>query len=324
MNRKFNLFAVLLVLSIPAPAQMAPKDPAPVLQPGQAVPVAGKQHVFLAPQKDTVILVLPPHEEGGSTTTPEIVRLPIHIRFEASLSVKLSRKDDSVNYQYELRNEPQSLDAINTLWLVVNCEAADELDIHSKDPKWVGTKSVTPVAHSAVGDDSWQGCYVSWIGEEADTLPPGKAIANLTMTSRYLPGLTTAYIMHFPTIDIADDLPEEVISQLEPVAHPTWSSKHPVMIGPRYSLETPRTVIADDLRKGIKALVIEKVLDRGSPAVEELLKALANIGPSADPKIILHSRPGNSLERALLEAVSLSLEIRWIEDPPAKQPQRKP
>jgi hypothetical protein len=309
-----ELQILLLLLSIPALAQ---KDPAPILQPGQAVPATGNQRVFLTPQKDTVILVLPPHEEGGNTTTPEIVRLPIHIRFEASLSVRLSHKDDSVNYQYELQNAALSMDSINTLWFVVNCGDTD-LELRSKDPRWVGTRSVTPVARSAVGEDSWQGCYASWIGEGANTLPPSRTVTNLTMTSRYLPGLTTAYVMHFPTIDIADDLPEEVLSQLEPVAHPTWSSKHPAIIGPRYALNTPKAVIADDFRKGIKALVTERVLDRSSPAVEELSEILANVGPSADPQTILHSHPVNPLERALLGAVSLSLGFRWLEDLPVK------
>lgn len=309
MNRKLSQFVVLLFL---AAAMAAQKDPAPVLLPGQAAPVTGKQRVFLTPQKDTVILVLPPDQEGGSTA-PAILRLPIHIHFEASLSARLQRKDDFINYQYEVQNGAASTDSINALWFVVSCEDKD-IQLQSKDPKWVGTISTTPIALSAAGEDSWRGCYASWIGEDVDALAPGKEVNNLTLISKYLPGLTTAYIMHFPTIDIAGDLPEEVIPQLEPVAHPTWSSKHPISIGPRYALDTPKSTIAQDFLKGMKALVEQGILDRRSPAVRELFTVLANAGNLESSKTSLHSRPANSLERALLEAVSMSLGIPWEED----------
>jgi hypothetical protein len=67
-----------------------------------------------------------------------------------------------------------------------------------------------------------------------------------------------------------------VRTQLLPALTRSFDSQSVVTIGPKFSPETSRSIIAEDFYMGIQRLIGNRQLSENSPGIQEALQALQN------------------------------------------------
>jgi hypothetical protein len=76
-----------------------------------------KQYVFLSEDRHTAIIRFPPNQDGSPNQ--EILRIPIHNKFQAHVGTLIKQEDEGFSYQYSVVNSRKSEDVIpRSPWLL--------------------------------------------------------------------------------------------------------------------------------------------------------------------------------------------------------------
>jgi hypothetical protein len=76
-----------------------------------------KQYVFLSEDRHTAIIRFPPNQDGSPNQ--EILRIPIHNKFQAHVGTLIKQEDEGFSYQYRVVNSRKSEDVITSFTVVV-------------------------------------------------------------------------------------------------------------------------------------------------------------------------------------------------------------
>lgn len=147
-----------------------------------------------------------------------------------------------------------------------------------------------------------------WVGL-GDVIDPGETVRNFTVTSKFRPGWTTAYVSsegeNFALPFSLGEFPEAV--QEEILFLHRWENSHSSVpiIGPRFSADARREAIAANWQAGIRTLIAHGWLMGDSPYVGELLQFLEAPSP-VDMGAIIRSEPQRGMEALLDEIVRMA------------------
>ena len=142
-----------------------------------------------------------------------------------------------------------------------------------------------------------------------DLIDPGESAGTYTAVSSYRPGWTTAFVHSKQEIVglpvYLGELPEEVRDEI--LFLHRWENRltSVPIIGPRFSADAGREVIAENWRVGIQTLIAHGWLLKNSHYVGELLQALKD--PSqVDLGASIRSEPMTGMEAVLDKIVRLA------------------
>ncbi len=308
MLRRIVIISLVLNLCSPRAvlAQAGDTDPVP-RWPGRLPSELNDQYVFLDPSKDEIVVVLPGRLTGEPGAPPQIVRVPLRNRIAPELTSSVSRNQSgSYDYTYALQNGRGAIETVTTWSLVAPCEDATFQFTHQR---WRCVRSRTAIAKQLeLPAVQALGCYATCF---ADTpLRPAAVATSFRIVSAYKPGLTTASASHFPPFEARSNWPDVVLSQLSKLGDPAWSDKHMVTIAPRFAVDTPLSVIASDFHDGVDQLIRTRRLDIRSEFVSELQSIVSQIASTGRPQAPPAAKPAAELEREILQAALISLEVR--------------
>src|SRR5262249_25435308 len=213
-----------------------------------------EQYVFLGPKQDTLIVRMPV-EENDLNGPLGVVTIPLHNNLHPSVRVTISSpKPGLFRYDYTISNSSKAEDRIGTWALVVppEDEVFDMTHAETHEHQgWSGkTRSIMSRA-PRVGLPGWPpGCIARWYSQEKSQLvTPGSSVGGFEISSANKPGLTTAFFASDipPPFELLQGSPAALQGQMEFYnKDPAWRDCPRVIIGPRFSANTPEIDILKD------------------------------------------------------------------------------
>jgi len=154
--------------------------------------------------------------------------------------------------------------------------------------------------------------FVDWFYDHDNaTIAPGTRLGNFRLRAPLKPGFTFAFVRAGDTGSPPEGLPEVVRAQLALALSRTFNSQSVVTIGPKFSPDVARSVIAEDFYLGIQRLIGTRQLEN-SLAIQEAIEALVKYRerPSVfdNSPLVLTVRPAGGLESTILNALQLSMQ----------------
>lgn len=177
-------------------AEERPPAPVPTWSGRGSAPqgYAGK-HVFLTPDRHTIIVRLPP-DASESKLPPAIIRVPIHNDFEPLIIADvLLESDGRYSYRYFVKNKKEATEPIGIVSLVGPVEDSKiEVQSADQDECWRGAPAYVRVARQPLFPLSPVGRYLTWVRREGRELLPGHSVDCMYVKSSFKPGLTAAWV----------------------------------------------------------------------------------------------------------------------------------
>lgn len=262
------------------------------------------QYVFR--DLDNEIVVSYPHPEGRIITFRFWLPNRVEPQIAASVARTESRSQTTFTYTYKLRNGSNAVTAIKR-WSVVGPVSEDLTVEH---PVWRSLKSRSSVAPQALVPQAGRGAYIAWRAANAPYLAPEEEMTDFKISSRFSPGLTTAYARGEGLIEEPGpgELPEEVVQQLIPLQRaPVWQ-KPAITIGPRFAPGTSPEAILRAFSADVADLIQEGLLSAESPYVQELQQMFASVSDDIRDQVLgREETPSTPLERDLELALRLTV-----------------
>jgi len=246
------------------------------------------------------------------------VEFRIEAQFAVSPEVRatIRRAGDGVyTYDYTVRNEPGARRPIREFALIASVE---DSTIALRHQAWRSILGPLPRRPDGPADGprlllrAGVGRVVSWRGEAANAIAQSQSGAGFQITSRFLPGITTAFGSSGIPANVPNGLPAEVAAQLEPVLAPEHNWKKLVTIGPKFNpAEAPTNDpvwIAGDFLVAIANLRLQTAVE--SPFLDELVSVVEAVraGGQRVP-FRLKQSPKTPLEAEIGEAARFSLSV---------------
>ncbi len=267
--------------------------------------------MFVTPERDALMIRVPPNSDYARSGKPGIIRYDLHNRLRPAVTVRLS-VTHKVNYVYEyaVDNATSASDSIGT-WSLVIPSVDGEKPIMSCG-EWCGGLSFPPIIRQVEMPDQPKGRAVMWTRPNGiSPIGPSESRRGFRIESSCRPGFTTALFNSGIWVNIDQDLPNEVFKQLEFFNDPTWGNIPVLTFGPMFCAGSSRQAIAGNLISGIKRLLETKRLDPKSEFVRDVLAWLIS-QPENNPGEAPHAghSPSGELETEVAKALEWNLSFK--------------
>ncbi len=229
---------------------------------------------------------------------------------------------DGFRYVYLVSNKDQAR-AVITTWGVITPKEAHALRMEHST--WQLASFRAPArGHMTVSlqasTEARQGPHV--VGDGYDfprwrapndqvAIGPGASQHPFSLTSRSLPGPTTAYVGSKETVELPDGpISDDTLEDLKVLARPENFYSSVVTIGPKFGAEIAPPLIAWDWRMGIENMISAGQLSARSPYISSLLESLFLIMTSeSDARMPLNidQQPAAGMESVVDKAVRMAL-----------------
>lgn len=307
--RLFRRLARVLVALLPGALAGQTAAPPVPLWPSDNRPPRNLQgnYVFLDQTASAIVVVIPGSLEGQPDRPAQIIRVPLHNRFDPEVTVSISRVEPSgYRYLYSLANGRAATDPVKGWIVAASCnDPRSSIEAHPSGWRCIRIDdrfaSVRQFALPYLSPGCALICFLD--GQQ----PPDSPSDQFAVVSGLKPGLTTASAGNDPPFQASRDWPEVILEQLATLGNPAWSSRHIVTLGPRFGTDVSAAAIATDFLRGLAELVRTGRLASDSDFLRQLRAALAQAAQTGRVDATLIVNPSTELEREIAEAVKLSL-----------------
>jgi hypothetical protein len=230
-------------------------------------PPPTKRYVFLDEDTAEYVVYFPESLKTGQADEGRMILFRFRPQYIVAPTVRASvsrEDDDALTYEYDLHNADFAKDAIRWFFLVLPLEVSPtKVDHKSWRPSRTDDYS-QPVAPQAalvqndeIRDPKKMGKFVYWTcGDLADPLAPGTSLKGFRISSRALPGITTAYATTGKVLRTPFEIPPEVMDQIVPLLIIENNYKAVATIGPKFdAVKATVTEIARDYHQSISHIV---------------------------------------------------------------------
>lgn len=271
-----------------------------------------QQFVFLSPDRHTVLIRLP---QGAPDQPFQIIRVPLHNNFRASLTHQVTRESArEYRYEYQLSNDARSNDRIGVLSLIVRAPDSSLQVPHGQPPEsqWAGAPAYAAVARQYLFPEFPAGQHVLWVRQRGQELVPGASLHPLVVQSNLRPGLSTAWASSIEAPAFDPRWPREVYQQLEKLEDRQWREQLLVTVAPTFAPDAPTKEILQHLQAGLSALRIGNWIQPQSAFIRQVEGLIAHgltqrMSDLANPRTF--AQPQSEVERAIATVLRLSLGV---------------
>lgn len=269
------------------------------------------QYVFVGPNRDMLIVRVPPDSAYARSGNPPVIRYDLHNRLNPEITARLI-VDQQGNYVYEyvVDNAPSSVDSIGKWDLLIPATQTEEPKISCGD--WCGGTSFAPIMRQVEMPDQPKGRVVMWVRQNGGSpIAPSQSRRGFRIESSCRPGFTTALFHSGIWVNIDQDLPDEVFKQLEFYNDPTWGQIPALTFGPMFCAGSSRPAIAQNMISGINRLLETKRLDPKSEFVHDVLALVrSQLKEGAEDTGPIVHLPSGEMETEIGRALELNLSLR--------------
>ena len=303
------------------------------------------RYVFLDEEKGELVLSFPPSLNSwyvasglGTDETRLTDRVPLTILTCPSLNVAIHEAENGQSrgyvYRYRLQNRSKAKMPINK-WILPASggEAIERWELpggwFSED--WDASQTYKTEDQLDALSFSWGNAYrqemrlsmlirrIRWyIHFSKNGLKPGNFQGPYGFTSQARPGIVRAYIQgpgrHIPR---QSDWPKPVKDQLWSFDFPENHSLSISTIGPKFSADADKTMMASDFLDSIRNLIRDGELAEGSQFIKEMIRVLDTVAQGAGNPVNFASwptEPETDFEAEILLAIRLALSNREESD----------
>jgi hypothetical protein len=267
-------------------------------------------YVFLDQAASTIVIVIPGSLRGQPDQPGEIIRVPYHNRFDPQVAVSISQAEPGQYlYVYSLANGRLAADTVNSWKVAVTC-GGESFRIDARPIGWhCGRLEHSTAVHQyALPYIEGHVCPVQCFLDGQQ--PPDSASEQIAVVSGLRPGFTTASAEDYkgyPVMELSQELPDSVITQLAKLGDFARSSKPTITLGPRFGVDVTASQISADFSQGLNQLVRTGSLASDSGFVKQLRTALVQAAQTGRLDTTHLADPSTELEREITGAVKLSL-----------------
>lgn len=296
------------------------------------------RHVYLNEETGELVLTFVPYPDfEGTDPEQEIVgnrvveKAPLGISSCPSLSAAIYQPGDPLTqgyvYRYRLDNLPQARQTIGQLLLPVPLSQQDIPLFDLVRPHGWGVDDwELPAARvekrSKAMSYSWGEDYrqemrlsmfrrrINWHAQLTEyVLSQGDTLQPFGFTTEALPGIVRAYVVGSPTlISRKSSWPDDLIDQLSAFDFGENNSLSISTIGPKFSPDADKSVIASDFLSSLEELIRTKELAGESPFIQKVPRLLETVaGGGAVGAADWPSGPETDFEAEILMAMRVSL-----------------
>ena len=241
---------------------------------------------------------------------------------EVEFDAKWISREEVYKYSYQLFNRADARQSIWSLSLVVN---VSDNSISMHHPVWRSDSKVSlaglpaAAAQAALFPDLHgaelrrripEGKWASWMCASHDSpLPPGQSLDSFTVTSRFRPGWTTAYVegnkyMSLPWRE--NGIPAAVHRDLTILQWEENMFSSLLVVGPVFSPSDPYAAVGANWRRGLTILVERGWLSGSSPYVAAVLDFLRRQEAASEVlEFEIEPRPTEAMEIRLDSIIRL-------------------
>lgn len=158
------------------------------------------------------------------------------------------------------------------------------------------------------------GPLVSWFTTSSEyPVKAGSGMSQFHITSRYLPGWTTAYVGSEGgvTVPAGATLPGEIKAELATLLQPENNLSPVEIVGPKFHAQVGRAWIAGNWLGGVQSMISQGRVSKESTYVAELLGSLRAVATSLSdppPALRIRAKPSEGTEQLLDRLVRLALD----------------
>ena len=223
---------------------------------------------------------------------------------DPQVSVKMSKSPDgSVTYDYTVTNGPKGKRALR--WFSIVAPSGDDT-VKTSHPKWHADPPAMPGAAPQAGLKDGpelrvaanMGRFVSWVNQTQDPLLSGRSMSGFRLSSKFRPGVVTAYAHTGNVLATPVSLP---------LMKPEVDYRSTLTIGPKFDPRMDDAYVSSDYAFCVQRLVNAGRLSADSPFVKEALSLLNTIMEANKGMAINFSaKPANPTEAELAAALQLT------------------
>jgi hypothetical protein len=237
----------------------------------------GGVYVYRTADPDEFVIAWPANT--GIPSNPDSHFVVDHFRLQnesiPSISVEVSRRsgDHFYTYSYRVANGAGARAPI-WHWTLIDPHDDTGVDISNFGAEREGFRvNGMPAGQKQAIPGLPPGVYIVWANPKRP-IRPGTERTGLTITSDFLPGLTTASFRTLGGIATSEELPIPVSDQLLPFQRPEFTAQVRITIGPRFSASTSRSQWTADFARDIRSLETVMPDFRQSKFIPQLLAFL--------------------------------------------------
>ena len=281
MIRSFSILSVVVLIGSADVAgnQFSDISSIPIWPKDGVIPVEWKdRYVFLDLDAGQMVLAYP---EGLSRLRSDRVGGALRIeRFDLKnqvapvLSVTVRRNSQkSFTYEYKVANLASAKKAINNVRIPTRVFGPDDSILGPVRWGAAASRSSVTAIRRAAGVE--QGYFLVWYTNDPDSIHdpdasairPGQSLSGFKVKSGLMPGFTIAYVQGGDLPALRKDMPEAVLEQTDPIMQIEFNSQNMVTMGPKFSIASPKSHVAEDFRAGIDFLIEARSIQKDSPAI---------------------------------------------------------
>lgn len=158
------------------------------------------------------------------------------------------------------------------------------------------------------------GPLVSWVTTASEyPVRAGSSLSQFQLTSRYLPGWTTAHVGSEGSVKVpaGATIPNEIKVELDILLEPENNLTPVEVVGPMFHVQVGGGWIAGNWHGGVQSMISQGRLSAESAYVVELLSSLREIAKSRSdppPSLKVRAKPSKGAEQLLDKLVRLALD----------------
>lgn len=282
-------------------------------------PSAPKQYLFFDAVRDELVVYYPKSLNESTNSSQEYTEIRWQPQFLVAPIVISSQRPLEGNvfeYKYSLENDSTAKSSIS--WFSIVSSSAEDNPVLTH-PAWITHSSRTsPAPHApqvAIMDarlikkSENLGYFLGWHSkDQTQVIPPNGQLNNFILRSQLMPGIITAFANSDNVFRLSVEMPPEIHSLIVPFLAPERNFKSIATIGPKFSLQTKPSTIANDFLQVVAHLQKQGCFNGSDEFLRELMEVLHRVHES-DKRVAMQfqKRPSNAFESEITNAVKLSL-----------------
>lgn len=172
----------------------------------------------------------------------------------------------------------------------------------------------TSVVYARPHLEMGRGPLVSWLTSSSEyPVRAGSSLSQFHLTSRYLPGWTTAHVGSDGGVTFPKGVttPNEIKAELKTLLEPENNLSPVKIVGPKFHAQVGRAWIAGNWHGGVQSMISQGRVSADSTYVVELLISLEEVAKSLSdpaPSLRIGSKPSKGVEQLLDKLVRIALD----------------
>ncbi|HTF65146.1 MAG TPA: hypothetical protein VK638_20920 [Edaphobacter sp.] len=236
-------------------------SPVPFLKGDGTIATPGQETgIFFDVKNSQAVVFYRPVDNGGIDNGGMVKKfvVPLSSQIEPEIISSISRRGSQYLYTFTVSNNLRSKQAINRVAL-------------PRVPNGSLLETVMPAGWLSLSRKP----HIEWTGQDgALVVAPGTKVV-FTFVSDKKPGLIQAIMQGQTTgYTIPADIPKGLTDELAKFITSPTNTKQYLVFGPKFSPDTPQTVIKADFGDTIKFLIELHQLDAGSDIVKQMISGI--------------------------------------------------